>query len=93
MRPNLRVLRAYLDHFLPREVIGPVIIVFSLEGVIDGIFSLYVPEGYTTLGWGFVFAFALLVVAYWGSVDEEALDDLHDRIDDIEAQDGDDETR
>lgn len=87
MRPNPRVLTAYLDHFLPREVIGPVIIVFSLEGVIDGIFTQYVPEGYATLGWAAVFAVSLLVVAYWGTTDDEALDELHDRLDDIEERD------
>lgn len=78
-------LKAYLDHFLPREVIGPVIIVFSLEGVIDGIFGLYVPDEYATLGWGVVFVFALALVAYWGSVDEPALEELQDRLDDLEA--------
>ncbi|WP_197052373.1 hypothetical protein [Halobellus rufus] len=84
MAPNLSVLRAYLDHFLPRDVVGPVVIVFSLEGVIDGVFGLYVPEAYATLGWGFVFALSLLAVAYWGSVDEPALEELHERIDEIE---------
>jgi hypothetical protein len=86
MELNPRVLRAYVDHFLPREVIGPVLIVFSLEGVIDGIFSLYVPEGYATLGWGLVFLVAIIGVAYWGSVDEEAVEDLQTRIEDIEAE-------
>ncbi|GAB7094256.1 hypothetical protein JCM30237_14080 [Halolamina litorea] len=81
-----RVIRAYVDHFLPRDVVGPVIIVFSLEGVIDGVFSEYVPPGYETLGWGFVFLLSLFVVAYWGAVDEEDLDDLHEQIDEIEAE-------
>ena len=56
---DLRVLRTYLDYFLPREVVGPVIIVFSLEGVIDGLFTAYVPDAYATLGWGVVFIVAL----------------------------------
>lgn len=79
-----RVIKAYIDHFLPREVVGPVIIVFSLEGVIDGIFNLYVPDGYATLGWVVVFLLAIIVVAYWGTVDEQAVDELQDRIDEIE---------
>jgi hypothetical protein len=82
-----RKVRAYLNHFLPRDVVGPVIIVFSLEGVIDGIFSLYVPEEYATLGWGLVFLFAVVVVAYWGTVDEPAVDELQERIDEIEEHD------
>jgi hypothetical protein len=81
-----RVLKAYLDHFLPRDVVGPVLIVFSLEGVIDGIFGLYVPEEYATLGWAIVFLVAIVVVAYWGTVDEEDVEDLHERLDEIEAE-------
>lgn len=84
MSTTTRKLRAYLDHFLPREVVGPVIIVFSLEGVIDGLFSEYVPAAYETLGWGLVFLLSLAVVAYWGSVDEEGLDELEDRLEEIE---------
>lgn len=84
---NPRIWKAYIDHFLPRDVVGPVLIVFSLEGVIDGIFSLYVPEEYATIGWGIVFISAIAVVAYWGTVDEEAVEELHDRIEEIEDQD------
>ena len=87
MELDTRVLKAYLDHFLPRDVIGPVIVVFSLEGVIDGIFSLYVPEQYSTLGWGVIFVLALVVVAYWGSVDEQAVEELLGVVDRIEHQD------
>jgi hypothetical protein len=86
MLPHPRILKAYVDHFLPREVVGPVIIVFSLEGVIDGIFTLYVPDEYATLGWGLVFLFALLIVAYWGTVDEPAVEELQDRIDEIQEE-------
>lgn len=86
MSVNADVLKAYIDHFLPRDVVGPVIVVFSLEGVIEGIFTLYVPDGYATVGWGIVFALALLLVAYWGTVDDEAVEELHDRIDDIEER-------
>lgn len=80
------VLKAYVNHFLPRDVVGPVIIVFSLEGVIDGIFGLYVPDTYATFGWGVVLVLALFIVAYWGTVDEQALEELQDRIDEIEDQ-------
>lgn len=87
MTVNPSVITAYVNHFLPREVVGPVIIVFSLEGVIDGIFSLYVPDEWATVGWGVVFVGAILIVAYWGTVDEEAVEELRDRIDAIEDQD------
>jgi hypothetical protein len=86
MDVNPRILKAYIDHFLPREVVGPVIIVFSLEGVIDGIFNLYVPDEFATLGWGVVFVLAIVIVAYWGSVDEQAVEALQDQIEEIEEQ-------
>lgn len=80
------VLKAYIDHFLPREVVGPVVVVFSLEGVIDGIFNLYVPQEHATIGWAVVFVLTLAVVAYWGTVDEEAVEELHDRLEEIEDE-------
>lgn len=92
MALNPRVLKAYINHFLPREVIGPVLVVFSLEGVIDGIFSLYVPDEHATLGWGVIFLFTLVVVAYWGSVDEQAVEQLQERVGEIEAEEAADES-
>jgi hypothetical protein len=86
MGMNTRILKTYINHFLPREVVGPVIIVFSLEGVIDGIFNLYVPDEFATLGWGIVFLLAIFIVAYWGTVDEQAVEELQDRIEEIEEQ-------
>ena len=85
---NWKVFRAYVDHFLPREIIGPVIIVFSLEGVIDGLFNLYVPDGYDMFGWGIVFVLSLAIVAYWGATDEEAREELDERIEEIHDEDG-----
>jgi hypothetical protein len=75
---------AYLDHFLPRDIVGPVLIVFSLEGVIDGLFTRYVADGYATVGWAVIFLASLFLVAYWGSVDEPALDELSERLEEIE---------
>lgn len=86
MDVNTSVLKAYINHFLPREVVGPVIIVFSLEGVIDGIFNLYVPDNYATLGWGLVFILTIVIVAYWGTVDDQAVEELQERIEEIEEQ-------
>jgi hypothetical protein len=81
MREKFRV---YLNHFLPREVVGPVIIVFSLEGVISGIFDLYVPQEYATLAWGFIFLMSIWVVAKWGT-SGEAESRLEHKIDELEA--------
>lgn len=79
-------LKTYAEHFLPREVIGPVIIVFSLEGVISGIFELYVPKGFETIAWGFIFLLSVVLVAKWGT-SGEAEKELEDRIEDIQTRD------
>lgn len=83
---NLQVLRTYIDHFLPRDVLGPVLIVFSLEGVIDGVFGLYVPAEYATLGWAGVFVASIALVAAWGVSDAEAVEELEDRLEAIEDE-------
>lgn len=79
------MIRTYVDHFLPREVVGPVLIVFSLEGVIDGVFNLYVPEGFATVGWGIVFVLSIALVAVWGTNDEAALEELAERVEELQG--------
>jgi hypothetical protein len=77
-----RVLKTYMDHFLPREIIGPVVIVFSLEGVIDGVFGLYVPPEYETMAWGIIFLASVWLVAKWGT-SGEAEEELEERLEEI----------
>lgn len=81
-----QTIRVYIDHFLPREVIGPVIIVFSLESVVDGIFNLYVPDEYALVGWTVIFLLSLVVVAYWGATDEKAVEELHGQIEELQTE-------
>ena len=76
-------LKAYLDHFLPREIIGPVIIVFSLEGVISGLFTMYVPQAYETMAWFVIFLFSVALIAHWGTTGE-AEEELEERIEGLE---------
>jgi hypothetical protein len=83
---NWKVLRAHIDHFLPREVIGPVVIVFSLEGVVDGLFNLYIPDAYDTIGWALVFLASVALIAYWGATDEKAREELDERIEEIQTE-------
>lgn len=75
-------LKTYLDHFLPREVIGPVIIVFSLEGVISGLFDLYAPDGYETAAWLIIFVLSVYLVAKWGT-SGEAETELEEKMDQV----------
>ena len=80
---NKEKIKAYLDHFLPREIIGPVIIVFSLEGVISGLFSIYVPQAYETVAWLMIFIVSVLLVAHWGTTGE-ASEELEEKIEELE---------
>ena len=75
-------LKAYMDHFLPREIIGPVIIVFSLEGVISGLFAMYVPQAYETLAWFIIFLLSVALIAHWGTTGkaEEKLEEKMEEI-------------
>ncbi|MFT4892658.1 MAG: hypothetical protein ACI8Z7_000440 [Candidatus Nanohaloarchaea archaeon] len=75
-------LKTYMDHFLPREIIGPVIIVFSLEGVISGLFDLYVPQEFATMAWGMIFLASVYIVAKWGTTGE-AEEELEEKLEDI----------
>ncbi|MFQ3275044.1 MAG: hypothetical protein ACI9LV_001025 [Candidatus Nanohaloarchaea archaeon] len=72
-------LKTYLNHFLPREIVGPVIIVFSLEGVISGLFDLYVPQEFATLAWGAIFLMSVYLVAKWGTTGE-AEEELEEKL-------------
>ncbi len=79
-------LKAYLEHFLPRDIVGPVLIVFSLEGVIDGLFTRYVPGSYETVGWALIFFLSLVIVGYWGVTDDKSVEELHERLEEIEEE-------
>lgn len=59
-------LKASINHFLPREVVGPVSAVFSLEGVIDGISNRSASDEYATRSWALVFTFSIIPLASWG---------------------------
>ena len=54
--------------------------------MIDGLFTLPVPETYETVGRGLVFLLATVAVAHWGSVDEPAFEELHERIVEVQEQ-------
>lgn len=79
---NRQAVKTYFDHFLPREIIGPVIIVFSLEGVISGLFDLYAPQGYETAAWMIIFVLSIYLVARWGTTGE-AEKELDEKMDNV----------
>lgn len=82
---NRKVLKTYFNHFLPREIVGPVIIVFSLEGVISGLFELYVPKEFETLSWLAIFFLSIWLVAKWGT-SGEASEELDEKIEELREE-------
>lgn len=79
---ELTVARHYINYFLPREVLGPVILVFSIENVVDRLFQLYFPGQFEIYGWLTIALLAALVVYEWGESDED-FEGLEEDIEEI----------
>ena len=79
---ELTVARHYINYFLPREVLGPVILVFSVENVIDILFNNYFPGQAELYGWLIIAFIAAVVVYEWGESDED-FDELEEDIEEI----------
>ena len=77
--------RYYLDYFLPREVVGPVLIIFSLENVIDILFETYMPPEAGLVGWVVIALFAGLLVKEWGEADED-IEELQDELEELDEK-------
>lgn len=72
-------LRRYIDYFLPREIMGPVIIVFSMENVVDILFSEYFGSFEPLTGWSIVLLASIALVAWWGESDED-MDEFEEEL-------------
>lgn len=79
---ELEVARHYINYFLPREVVGPVLIIFSLENVVDILFEMYMPDQAGLVGWIMIAIFSALLVKEWGEADED-IDDFEEDIEEI----------
>lgn len=71
-------IREYLDYFLPREVLGPVFIVFSLEHIIEILFTPITTQ-HELLAWTTLFVFSLVLIGYWGMADDD-YDEFQDEL-------------
>lgn len=78
---KLKLIRRYIDYFLPREIMGPVIIVFSMENVVDILFAEYLGGFNPLVGWSIVLIASILLVAYWGEADED-MDEFEKELED-----------
>lgn len=73
-------IREYFNYFLPREIIGPVFVVFALEHIIEILFTSTVPTGLEVYGWITLLTLSLLILGYWGLADDDYDDFLEDEI-------------
>lgn len=76
---NSELIVRYIDYFLPREVLGPVIIVFSAENVIDIVFTQYMPVSSELAGWSVVLLLSIIIVAIWGETDDD-MDEFEEEL-------------
>lgn len=77
----LKLVRKYLDYFLPREIMGPVIIVFSMENVVDILFTTYLGAFNPLFSWSVVLILSILLITYWGEADED-MDEFEKELED-----------
>jgi hypothetical protein len=76
---NLRAILRVIDHFVPLDVLTSVLVVFSLENLIDSyVSSLSVSSEI----WILMAVFGLVVLNL-ASMDEEEMDELEDDFEDI----------
>lgn len=83
MPKRLKRTRYYIDYYLPREVVGPVLIIFSLENVVDILFEIYMPDRMNLVGWVVIALLAAVVVKEWGEADEDH-EELEQELDKLE---------
>lgn len=83
---ELSRIRYYIDYFLPREVMGPVVVVFSMENVVDQLFTWYVPDSYGFIGWCIILVTSAIIIGYWGEVDED-MEEFEDMMEEVESED------
>lgn len=72
--------REYINYFLPREIIGPVFVVFALEHIIEIMFTGVVPDQYAVLGWTTLLIISLIIIGYWGMADDDYDDFIEEEI-------------
>lgn len=67
----LKLARRVIDYYLPREIMGPVILVFSMENVVDILFGRYLGDFNPLFAWTAVLIMSVIIISYWGEVDED----------------------
>lgn len=74
-----------LDFFVPAEVLSAVLLVFTMENVLDYLFSTYVPPDLQGAGWIAIYAVGVLAISglNYLTADEDEREDLGDDLDQL----------
>lgn len=65
------IISRWIAHNFPREVVSPVVLVFSIENVVDRIFAMFVPPKWAFVGWLIIAVVGVAGVVWWGATDDE----------------------
>ena len=81
---KLGSLAGIIDFFVPAEVLSAVVLVFTMENILDHAFATFIPEDFAALGWVAIYLLGTLLVSglNYASADEKELDDLSDDLED-----------
>jgi hypothetical protein len=82
---KLRSLAGVVDFFVPAEVLSAVLLVFTMENILDHLFASFVPSGLETIGWVVVYILGISAVSglNYITADEEKREDLSDDLEDL----------
>jgi hypothetical protein len=82
---KLRAVLGIADFFVPADVLSSVLLVFTMENILDQLFSTYVPAGLQTEAWVAIYLIGALVVSgfNYATAGEEELEELSDDFDDL----------
>lgn len=85
IRTTLKIIESYIDYFTPREILGPAMLVFAAENVVDRLFEFYLPIESELAGWIIILILIIVIIGLWGEVDEDK-EELNEEIDNIIEQ-------
>jgi hypothetical protein len=82
---RLRAALGILDFFIPAQVLSSVLLVFTMENILDHLFRMYVPDKAGAAGWVMVYIIGVAAISAmnYATADEDELEDLSDDIDDL----------
>lgn len=74
-----------LNFFIPAEVLSAVLLVFTMENVLDHLFTSLVPSGAGGATWVVVYVLSVIAISglNYATADEEEREELGDDLDDL----------